>query len=319
MDPSRLLGVEAGAGADAVRAAHRRLARLVDPTAGGSAELGRLVDAARDVLLHGGDPAALTVDPHRVLDVPAAASTGEVRAAFRRIAGRVHPDRGGTHELFLVVATAHQLLDPRAPQPDRGRQDAAGRRRRPPPRPSPPPPPPPPGPWRPPPDGRRYHPSRWRTAGSLLVSTTILLAATAVWAALAWLLAREAGLFAAPLAAVLLATGATVARPVVHEAARALVLLRGSLARVAPDADPTAFLKAACLGGAVVREDEDRLYAAYVEWCAVRGTRPVPAWAFVEHLRSLGLLYVKASSWESGVWVGVELRGRRTRRGAGGT
>ena len=46
-----ILGVEMGADADAIRAAHRRLVVGVHPDRGGSAELARRVNAARDLLL----------------------------------------------------------------------------------------------------------------------------------------------------------------------------------------------------------------------------------------------------------------------------
>ncbi len=46
-----ILGVEPGADADAIRAAHRRLVVGVHPDRGGSAELARRVNAARDLLL----------------------------------------------------------------------------------------------------------------------------------------------------------------------------------------------------------------------------------------------------------------------------
>lgn len=47
----RLLEVPANADAEAIRAAHRRLIARVHPDAGGSAELARRVNAARDVLI----------------------------------------------------------------------------------------------------------------------------------------------------------------------------------------------------------------------------------------------------------------------------
>lgn len=47
----RLLELPDGADADAIRAAHRRLIARVHPDAGGSAELARRVNAARDVLI----------------------------------------------------------------------------------------------------------------------------------------------------------------------------------------------------------------------------------------------------------------------------
>ncbi|HTG39403.1 DnaJ domain-containing protein [Sphingomonas sp.] len=46
-----VLGVAAGADADAIRAAHRRLVSAVHPDRGGSADLTRRINAARDVLL----------------------------------------------------------------------------------------------------------------------------------------------------------------------------------------------------------------------------------------------------------------------------
>ncbi len=46
-----VLGVGADADADAIRAAHRRLAAAVHPDKGGSADLTRRINAARDALL----------------------------------------------------------------------------------------------------------------------------------------------------------------------------------------------------------------------------------------------------------------------------
>ena len=46
-----LLGVSAGAATDTIRAAHRRLVGQVHPDRGGSAELTRELNAARDLLL----------------------------------------------------------------------------------------------------------------------------------------------------------------------------------------------------------------------------------------------------------------------------
>lgn len=46
-----LLGVDAGADGDAVRAAHRRIIARVHPDAGGSADLARRTNLARDLLL----------------------------------------------------------------------------------------------------------------------------------------------------------------------------------------------------------------------------------------------------------------------------
>lgn len=46
-----VLGVDAHADAAAIRAAHRRLVSAVHPDKGGSAELTRRINAARDLLL----------------------------------------------------------------------------------------------------------------------------------------------------------------------------------------------------------------------------------------------------------------------------
>ena len=48
-----VLGVAADADADTIRAAHRRLAAQVHPDRGGSVDLARRVNAARDLLLKG--------------------------------------------------------------------------------------------------------------------------------------------------------------------------------------------------------------------------------------------------------------------------
>ena len=52
-DARELLGVAAGAGEQDIRAAHRRLVATVHPDKGGSAELTRRVNEARDRLLKG--------------------------------------------------------------------------------------------------------------------------------------------------------------------------------------------------------------------------------------------------------------------------
>ncbi|WP_425229010.1 J domain-containing protein [Sphingomonas sp.] len=51
IDARAVLGVDARADADAIRAAHRRLLGGVHPDRGGSAELTRQINAARDLLL----------------------------------------------------------------------------------------------------------------------------------------------------------------------------------------------------------------------------------------------------------------------------
>lgn len=51
IEARRVLGIDRNADADAIRAAHRRLVGQVHPDRGGSAELTRQVNAARDLLL----------------------------------------------------------------------------------------------------------------------------------------------------------------------------------------------------------------------------------------------------------------------------
>lgn len=46
-----ILGISAGAGPDEIRSAHRKLVSAVHPDRGGSAELTRRINMARDVLL----------------------------------------------------------------------------------------------------------------------------------------------------------------------------------------------------------------------------------------------------------------------------
>ena len=63
-DARRLLGVAPGAGLDEIRAAHRRLIARVHPDAGGSEELARRINAARDALIaDAGRTAARRRDP----------------------------------------------------------------------------------------------------------------------------------------------------------------------------------------------------------------------------------------------------------------
>ncbi|RJF94214.1 J domain-containing protein [Sphingomonas cavernae] len=57
-----LLGVQPGATADEIRAAHRRIIARVHPDAGGSEELARKINAARDLLLKSGVQAPSQTD-----------------------------------------------------------------------------------------------------------------------------------------------------------------------------------------------------------------------------------------------------------------
>ena len=56
MDARAVLGVGLRADADAIRAAHRRRVAEVHPDRGGSAELTRRLNAARDLLLQSSSP-----------------------------------------------------------------------------------------------------------------------------------------------------------------------------------------------------------------------------------------------------------------------
>lgn len=294
MDPRLLLGVSARATRVSVRAAHQRLRAAVDPTAGGTAGLVALVDAACDVAISGRGAERLAVDPHAILGVVPTAGGVEVRAAYRRVALVVHPDRGGTDELFRVVATAYEVLTGTEPRRIR-------RTRRP--TASPPPPPPPRGPYRAPDPATRHTVSRWRAWRDLAEHATPL-----VLAGLLLVAANELHRNVLVVVALVLAVWfGSILRPSIDGFLRAVVVLRGTRVKVAPAVEPERFLEDRCLDAPVGRQREDVLYAAYVSWCRSRG-EPVPPWVFVERLRGLGLLFVRASAWDGGLWVGVTLR-----------
>jgi curved DNA-binding protein CbpA len=66
------------------------------------------------------------MDPYYVLGVDQAATAAQLKAAYRRISGRVHPDKGGSAEAFRMVKEAYDVLS----DPDRRkRYDATGRTR----------------------------------------------------------------------------------------------------------------------------------------------------------------------------------------------
>jgi curved DNA-binding protein CbpA len=63
------------------------------------------------------------IDPYDVLGVDAAATVGEINAAYRRRAKDAHPDTGGSAQEFGDVKTAHTVLsDPKR----RARYDRTG-------------------------------------------------------------------------------------------------------------------------------------------------------------------------------------------------
>ena len=292
MDPRLLLGVGARATRGSIRAAHRRLRDAVDPAAGGTSGLAALVDAASDVALTGRGEERLSVDPHAILGVRPGAPAPDIRAAYRRVALVVHPDRGGTDELFRVVATSFEVL----------RGTAQRRVRRPRPPSTPPPKPPPRGPYRAPDPASRHTTSRWRAWRDLAEHAAPLVLVGIVLAAAGSI---SAGLM---LLAVFGAAAASRAlRASVEGFLRAVVVLRGSRVRVPPAVEPERFLEERCLDAPVGRQREDVLYEAYVGWCRSRG-EPVAPWVFVERLRGLGLLFIKSSAWDAGLWVGVTLR-----------
>jgi hypothetical protein len=297
VDPRLLLGVGPRAGRTEVRAAHRRLRAAVDPARGGTSGLADLIDAAQSVLTTGRGLERLAVDPHLVLGVGPTAAEDEVHDAYRRLARVVHPDRGGTDELFRVVAAAHDVLTGVL-------SDRDGRRSRRRPTTTPPPPSSPTrGPYRAPPPEERHGVSISRAWQDLAQDVGVLLAAVAVIVAAATL-----GWGAALVSVfVVAAWSGTLLRPAVDGALRAIVVLLGSRVRVASEIEPERFLEDRCLDAPVGRQDEEVLYDAYVAWCRTRG-EPVPPWIFVERLRGLGLLLVKASAWDHGLWVGVVLR-----------
>ena len=66
---------------------------------------------------------------YEVLDVAPDASTEQIRAAFRRLSKKVHPDQGGSNALFSRVKDAYDTLsDPgRRAEYDRSLKEAAHR------------------------------------------------------------------------------------------------------------------------------------------------------------------------------------------------
>ena len=122
--------------------------------------------------------------------------------------------------------------------------------------------------------------------------------------ALAWVIGPIPGIV---LTVVVAAWFGSILRPSIEAVLRAGVVLLGSRVRVPAEVEPERFLEERCLDAPVGRQPDGELYDAYVRWCRTRG-EPVPPWVFVERLRALGLLLVRASAWDAGLWVGVVLR-----------
>lgn len=314
VDPRRLLGVEPLASAAEVRAAHRRLAAHLR-VGRAPLSLRRLVDDAGAVATAGGREIPIPA-AHRVLDVSAGTPAPRVKAAYHRVARLCHPDLGGTDELFRVVGAAYEQLagirtgrlrpssgadrgyGPRVRTTWVGTDWSAIRVER-------PPKPPPPGPYVAPPPERRIQPSRARAALDLGFHLSVL---SGVASAVIVLVALRQWWVVLP-AALLVPRSRSPLRPFLHGAARALIRLRAGAARAADaTGSPIAFLEQTCLDAPVSRVPDDLLYDLYLSWCRSRGRTPVSSWAFVEQLRSLGLLYVKATTWDGAVWVGLKVR-----------
>jgi hypothetical protein len=257
-----------------------------------------IVDAAQRALITE-PPVRIphTLDPYAILGLEPRATAADAHVAYRRLATLVHPDAGGTDELFRVVATAYRsLTEPRHNTRSRTRHTY---RHRPPER------PPPPGPFRPRAAPRKPEPA-WRSCLDVASAVSALVVAIA---AVAFLVLHSAARPAGPFLAVA-GTPAllSVLRPVVSDGLRAGVRLRQRRPKADSRAAPLDFLCECCLDAPVGRERDERLFGAYLAWCGDRGAVAVPPWVFVEELRAQGLLYIRQSAWEGGLWVGVQLR-----------
>lgn len=314
MDPRRLLGVAPLASVGEVRAAHGRLAAHLRAGRAPVA-LRRLVDDAAAVAAAGGREVAVPA-ACRVLDVSPGTPAPRLKARYHQVARLCHPDLGGTDELFRVIGLAYEQLAGRRSTARRARPGDSGgaeprmrttwvggewaniRVER-------PPKPPPPGPYVAPPPERRIRPSRKRALLDLAFHASVLLS---VLGSCAILLVLRQYWVVLPVA-ILVPRSRSPLRPFVHGAARALVRLRSGPARLGTSTgSPISFLEQSCLDAPVSRVPDEVLYELYLRWCRSRGRVPVSSWAFVEQLRSLGLLYVKATTWDGAVWVGLKVR-----------
>lgn len=258
----------------------------------------RLVDAAAAVLTGSAIGMITPPEPWHVLGVGPQPTPREVHSAYRRVSRTVHPDLGGTDELFRLCEGARRAML-EAPAAGAAAQGRAWR---------PPSPPPPRGPYRAPPTEERHVVPPWRALRDLAWYLSIL-ASTALLVVAGFSLGAVAGGLAVGFVVLAVTARAPILRPALEGALRAGIVLLGARVRVAAAVAPERFLEQTCLDAPVGRSGERELYAAYVRWCgaAQRGD-PVAPWVFVERLRTLGLLLVKPSAWDDGLWVGIALR-----------
>lgn len=304
MDPRQVLGVGTKASRQEIRRAHGRLRALVDPRKGGTRGLAAIVDTAAEQLLGRAGVRAPSLDPHAVLGVGDAASVADIKKSYRRLVARVHPDRGGTDELFRIVDTAYDVLT----RPD----DSVLRRRtsatsssvwsRPRPKDQP---------FRAPPADARTHPSKPRAWGWLALSVGLLMATVGFGGLVTVVLSHTASvppgyvpaITVMPQLLLFIMVGARAVRSMGRAWTRAIGNFTGP-----SGAEPERFLAECCFDSPVHREHEERLYQAYVRWCDRRDKAGVSPWVFIEQLRSMGLLHVRAAGMDHGVWIGVRLR-----------
>jgi hypothetical protein len=309
MDARRLLGVGTDATPADIERARRRLRRQVGPEAGGTVELARAITmAARELLT--GPVAEARLDPHELLGIRPGATPGEARLAYRRLARLVHPDRGGTEELFSLVEAAYQAVSrPRAGYHNTFAESVWDpyhvRRRPPPPRYSRPRSP---KPWVAPPPERWSRPSRWQALLTVAVNATIVALVLVPALGLAALFVAAAGLLAVPPALGLIAGSYLLFRRVARMVLFGLAQLRPS--RLLPGSEPERFLAECCFDSPTDRVAEDRLYEAYRDWCRRNSLTPAASWVFAQRLLTLGILRTDAAGWEEALWVGLRLRPR---------